>query len=308
MSREIIFQAFNYRLNDVQGLLPKIADQGFNVIQVSPLQQHKEKDNPTWWLAYQITNFQIGNRLGNVSDLINLCNEADKYGIKIIVDCVFNHTANDNNNNYIPSEEVDYNIRSRQDFFLNNRRSIEDYNNRWQVVNWDIDLPSLNYNNKEYQDIVIEYLNSLISCGVKGFRFDACRHIPTNTDYDKRNNCNSNFWERVLYHLNNKEQLFMYGEVLDSSTELVDSYCKYMNVGINNNSGSYKSELVKWFLSHDDINTFGIAKDRYNRDVTIREWEYLLKTNRDSSVLFYPFEYDNTWEDKEIKRINNTYK
>ncbi|MEO2600938.1 alpha-amylase family glycosyl hydrolase [Clostridium butyricum] len=308
MSREIIFQAFNYKLNDVKGLLSKIAEQGFNVIQVSPLQQHKEKDNPTWWLAYQITNFQIGNRLGNVSDLINLCKEADKYGIKIIVDCVFNHTANDNNNNYIPSEEVDYNIRSRQDFFLNNRRSIEDYNNRWQVVNWDIDLPSLNYNNKEYQDIVIEYLNSLISCGVKGFRFDACRHIPTNTDYDKRNNCNSNFWERVLSHLNNKEQLFMYGEVLDSSTELVDSYCKYMNVGINNNSGSYKSELVKWFLSHDDINTFGIAKDKYNRDVTIREWEYLLKTNRDSSVLFYPFEYDNTWEDKEIKRINNTYK
>ena len=308
MSKNIIFQAFNWRLQDIKRELPTIAEQGFNIIQTSPLQQHKEKDNSTWWLAYQITNFQIGNRLGSVSDLIELCKEADKYGVKIIVDCVFNHTANANNNNYIPSEEVDYNIRSRQDFFLNNRRSIEDYNNRWQVVNWDIDLPSLNYNNEEYQNIVIEYLNNLVSCGVGGFRFDACRHIPTNTEYDKRYNCNSNFWERVLSHVNNRERLFMYGEILDSSTELVDAYHTYMNTGVNNNSGTDKTKLVKWFLSHDDVLTFGISKDKYNKDVTIREWEWLLQSNRDSSVLFYPFEFDDTWKCEEIKRINLQYK
>ena len=61
MSKNIIFQAFNWRLQDIKRELPTIAEQGFNIIQTSPLQQHKEKDNSTWWLSYQITNFQIGN-------------------------------------------------------------------------------------------------------------------------------------------------------------------------------------------------------------------------------------------------------
>ena len=54
--------------------------------------------------------------------------------------------------------------------------------------------------------------------------------------------------------------------------------------------------------------TFGISKDKYNKDVTIREWEWLLQSNRDSSVLFYPFEFDDTWKSEEIKRINLQYK
>ena len=81
-----------------------------------------------------------------------------------------------------------------------------------------------------------------------------------------------------------------------------------MNTGVNNNSGTDKTKLVKWFLSHDDVLTFGISKDKYNKDVTIREWEWLLQSNRDSSVLFYPFEFDDTWKCEEIKRINLQYK
>ena len=53
--------------------------------------------------------------------------------------------------------------------------------------------------------------------------------------------------------LANREQLFMYGELLDSSTELVDAYHTYMNTGVNNNSGTDKTKLVKWFLSHEAI-------------------------------------------------------
>ena len=100
----------------------------------------------------------------------------------------------------------------------------------------------------------------------------------------------------------------MYGEILDSSTELVDSYNKYMNVGLNNNSGSDKTKQIKWFLSHDDHLTFNVKREHYPKDVVIREWEYLLKNNRESHLLFYPFDFDTTWESEEIKNINKTYR
>ena len=41
MSKNIIFQAFNWKLQDIKRELPTIAEQGFNIIQTSPLQQHK---------------------------------------------------------------------------------------------------------------------------------------------------------------------------------------------------------------------------------------------------------------------------
>ena len=64
MSREIIFQALNWKIEAIIENLEAINNQGFTMIQVSPMQQHKEPDNPTWWLAYQVTIFKIGNRLG----------------------------------------------------------------------------------------------------------------------------------------------------------------------------------------------------------------------------------------------------
>ena len=103
MKRELIIHCLNWRLNDIVTNLKAIAGQGFTMIQVSPMQQHKEPDNPTWWLAYQITNFKIGNRLGTEEDIRKLCSEANKLGIKVIVDVVFNHVANDGyGKDYIP--------------------------------------------------------------------------------------------------------------------------------------------------------------------------------------------------------------
>lgn len=63
-----------------------------------------------WWLLYQPTNFKIGNaQIGSKDDLKSLCEEADKYGIKIIVDVIFNHTANAGAGDLeiVPSSTVD---------------------------------------------------------------------------------------------------------------------------------------------------------------------------------------------------------
>ena len=302
--RELIMQCFNWTLQGIKENLPKLSEQGFTIIQTSPLQQHKEAENSWWALGYQVTNFKIGNRLGTKEELKELCDLAHEYGIKIIVDCVFNHTANNGSGDQqlIPSTEVEDKIRNRPDFF-HEAKAIENYNNRWQVTQWGINLPDLNTANHELQNMMIEYLKDLQSQGVEGFRFDAVKHIELPDDAY----CGSDFWDRILEHIENKDKLFLYGEVIYADTNLVDRYCKYMNVGVNNGAGSDKKKLVQWSFSHDDHLTFKLKKN-YSWEVIMQEWEYLLKSNKESHMLFYPCPNEDVWAEERFREINNTYK
>lgn len=304
MSRELIFQAFNWTINGVKDNLERISNQNFSTIQLSPLQNHKEPNNPIWYLGYQVTNFKIGNRLGNRNELKALCEEAKKYNIKIIVDVVLNHMANDGGNELelVPSREIEPHILNNKDFWHEPFR-INNFENRFECSQGSIGLPDLNTSNHELQDIMIDYLNDLISLGVGGLRFDACRHI----EMEDEGEFSSDFWNRVLGNLHNRENLFLYGEVIYSSTELVDKYCRYFNVGVNNNSGSDKKKLVQWVLSHDDQLTFGITNDK-DWNVIMNEWEWFLSSNKESHMLWYPSEGQEIWRTERFKYINKEFK
>lgn len=299
--RELIFQAFNKEIWWIRENLPKIKDQGFTVIQVSPLQQHKEPNNPVWYLAYQPTNFQVGNRLGNREDLKYLCEEAKRYGIKIIVDVVLNHMANNGGGDQelVPSREVDPHILDRQDFW-HKAMKIKNYENRWEYTQGGIGLPDLNTSSHQLQDIMINYLNDLVYLGVDGFRLDAVKHIelPDDCGYS------SDFWPRVLGAIINRENLFIYGEVLFSDTNIVDRYCEFFNVGVNNESGSNKKKLVRWCFSHDDDLTFKVSKDG-SWEVVMNEWEWMLGSNMESHMLFYPKAGQDIWKTERFKSINH---
>ena len=86
-----ILHCFNWTLNDIKNELPNIAAAGFTSVQTSPLQPHH--DTGGWYWLYQPTDSTIGNELGDYNALKSLCSEADKYGIKVIVDVVANHLA-----------------------------------------------------------------------------------------------------------------------------------------------------------------------------------------------------------------------
>lgn len=300
MKREIIFQAFNWRLEDILYHLPYIAHQGFSMIQVSPLQQHKEPDNPIWFLGYQPINFRIGNRLGGREELIRLCNEAKQNNIKIIVDCVFNHVANLSEEDPLtPSPEVDPAIRNRSDFF-HEKRMIENYKDRYQCTQWGMELPDLNTANHELQDMMITYLKDLQSCGVDGFRMDAIKHI----ELPHEPGFGSDFWSRVLSSLDDRQNLFIYGELLFADTWLVDRYAEFMHVGVNNGSGSEEHKKIRWTFSHDDYLTFNLERP-HAAEVLLDEWDFLLHHHRDSHVLFYPHFQQDIWKNPRMREINH---
>ena len=90
-----IFHAFCWKYKDITANLPSIAEANFKSIQISPVQQPKN-GGATWWSFYQPLSFSIADNstLGSKEDLQTLCQEAERYGVSIIADIVFNHLAN----------------------------------------------------------------------------------------------------------------------------------------------------------------------------------------------------------------------
>ena len=267
-----ILHAWNWSFDTIKSRLPEIKAAGYKAVQTSPIQANKDPytENSKWWILYQPTNFKIGNtQLGSRDQFKSMCEEAEKYDIDIIVDVVANHTGNrgGGNDQYWPANNVDSAIKDDSSMW-HEHRGVDNWNDRWQVTHWGIGLPDLNTSSKKLQNMVIDFLNDAIACGADGFRFDAAKHIELPSDPD-----GSDFWPTVLGSLN-RDDLFIYGEVLQGGADNITGYHKYMATTVDwyggsvrsavgyhgsanvNNAKNYPisanpSNLVTWVESHD---------------------------------------------------------
>ena len=99
----------NKVLKNITAELENIAQAGFTAVQTSPAQASGGKGQ--WYWLYQPLGFSVQtNELGSKMDLQNLCTEADKYGIKVIVDVVANHLAGDH-------ENIQQDLAADEDFY-----------------------------------------------------------------------------------------------------------------------------------------------------------------------------------------------
>ena len=55
-----ILHLFQWKLRDIITYIPKVKEQGFDAIQISPIQGTKDNGD-AWWLLYQPINLKIGN-------------------------------------------------------------------------------------------------------------------------------------------------------------------------------------------------------------------------------------------------------
>ena len=123
--RQVIFQAWMFTLNEIP--VEEVAKQGFTAIQTSPLQPIKEKihenlDNA--WAIYQPIDYTIGNDLGTLEDLRNLANRCHTNGLKLIVDIVMHHIANERGNDISHLVKDEY-----KHFYSDSFIDIRDYQN-----------------------------------------------------------------------------------------------------------------------------------------------------------------------------------
>lgn len=290
MSREIILHCFQWRLQDIISQLKMIKECGYTAIQISPVQPCK--DGNEWWCDYQPTGFRIGNRHGSKEDLIELCNEATKLGIRIIVDVVLRHCAGTNDGKLVPHEDVDSILRDNK-YFWTNAQNTTNHKDRWWQIHGAFGMPMLDYNNWDLQNIFISFLDELTWCGVSGFRVDMGKHFALKEE-------GSVFWERVFGRYSN---LFNYAECLECDRHLLDLYARHMGVISDYHSPSDKSKLITYIMTHDTEETWGFTKGK-NDDMIINEWRYLLQSNKESHVLFYTRSFSDLWKTQAIKDIN----
>lgn len=256
-----ILQCWNWSYNGIKANMQKIAEQGFSAIQTSPIQTIKETTqnrqmSGSWWVYYQPSNFSIEtngqNACGTKSEFKAMCDEAHKYGVKVIVDAVLNHLANNGDNTLSPTIPDD--IRNDSSCWHDIKT------NSWYASRYDITqycmggLPDLNTANTKIQNYAISFLKESIEAGADGFRFDGAKHIETPVD----NGCASQFWPNVLGAATSYAKStrgitpYYYGEVLDKVTgdsdtgvasSVLSSYTSMMSITTSSVSNSIRNSV-----------------------------------------------------------------
>lgn len=280
-----ILHLFQWRINDIIPELKTIKEQGFDAIQISPIQGTKDS-GIEWWKLYQPINLKIGNeQIGSKKDLINLIQEARKFNLKIIVDIVLRHVAGDESYPLKPHRNVDPELLQ---YLAEPINAVNIDGDRWQCTRRCTGMPMLNYDNPELQKLYKHFLDEMIFIGVDGFRLDQLKHYALPEE-------GSNIMDIFT-------QYNMYGEAINCSKEILDRYSNYMKV-LTEGRPSDITKLVAKFESHDDYLDTGLTK-RMNDGMRLTEWNILVNHLPGCDCLYYTRPFETLWKSEDMRKIN----
>lgn len=325
----VMLHAFNWSYNTIKENLPAIAAAGYTTVQTSPVQQPKDYSTSgdvtgQWWKLYQPISFHIAEEswLGTKDDLKSLCDEADKYGIKIICDIVSNHIANADEDrpnvvsNQVKKYEPEF-YKKRKTYTRTYTGHANDSSVQAVVQGHVSSCPDLVTNDTAVQGYIINLLKECIDCGVDGFRFDAAKHIETEDDGEYA----SDYWKNITtsassyYTQKTGDDLYIYGEILNNcgADRSYSSYTKYINVTDNKTgdavlynvtkgkastatnakykSGVAASNAVLWAESHDTYEgssgSSGFSNTAGISDENVVKAWAIVASRKDSTALFF---------------------
>lgn len=256
-----ILQCFNWSFSEIKNNMGKIASQGFTAIQTSPIQTAKETTagktaKGSWWALYQPADFNIETNangtgaLGTATEFRAMCEEAHKYGVRVIVDAVLNHMANIKGNDLSPTIPEKY--RNNSNFWHDISKNSW-YASRYDITQFCMDgVPDLNTGNTDVQAAAKQFLKECIDCGADGFRFDGAKHIETPVD-----STSSDFWPNVLDYTTSYAQQqrgitpYYYGEILDKPT--------------GDNDASDAQKVANWYTQYMSVTMSGVSNDIRNK-------------------------------------------
>jgi len=257
MNYGAILHCFAWDFKTITENLQDIKDAGYTSIQTSPINQCKvgedggmalysEDDTGKWYYHYQPTDYVIGNyQLGTEEEFKTLCKEADKVGLKIIVDVPLNHTTSDES---VISENI-FNICDEP---FHNRGEISSYASRKQVTQNDLlGLKDLNTQDKDVQNYLLKYLKSCVADGASGFRYDTAKHIELPDDDEA---FASDFWPTIID--NGAE--FQYGEILQGESARFEAYSEFIGVTASS-YGERMRAASRGFVSTAAVESFSVS-------------------------------------------------
>ena len=273
---DVILHCWSWSFNTIRENMADIAAAGYKYVQTSPAQhcvtetRGDKGGGPQlfghgyWYYHYQPTDWKIGNyQLGTREDLMAMCQEAQKYGIRVIVDVLPNHTAIDDTR---VSDDLDAAVGGHENLYhANGFNAITQWNDRYECTTGEMgDLPDVNTENPDFQAYYMTYVNDLIACGVRGFRYDTAKHIGLPSDPKDERSPENDFWPVATGRKAVKgvrlalpqDSLFIYGEVLQDKNVKETEYAEYIAMTASAMGGSLRHDLEKADWNASDVVSF----------------------------------------------------
>lgn len=295
----VILHCFDWKYKDIMAEIPNIAEAGFTAVQTSPAQ--RDDSFGVWYMLYQPQSFSISsNALGTKAELQALCDEAEKYGVKVIVDVVANHLRGDGYGTVDSSLD-----RTTHPEYYHGLGGSTNDGDRYSVTHNDVGMADLNSENTDLQNIILNYTKELQGVGVDGIRWDTAKHISLPSE-------GCDFWKTVT-----SQGLYHYGEILntpggDNPNGLMNEYTSIISVTDNKYStavrdaivegrvpdsvgywepiaGVKKNKLVFWAESHDTYSNngeYGEATQFNSQNQMDRTWAIVAAQGQATSLYF----------------------
>lgn len=249
---------FNFFGGDLEGIiqkLPYLEELGITAIYLNPifesLSNHKYD---------AIDYFKIDKHFGDLSTFHKLIKEAHKRGIKVILDAVFNHTADEH--------------WAFQDIVKNGNKS--PYWNWYFIYGYPIttnprpnyecwwgfgDMPKLNYNNPEVREYILKVGKYWIDQGAAGWRLDVPNEVP------------HDFWKQFRIAVKSvNPDAYLVGEIWTSGFDWLkgDEFDAVMNYRFRNN-------VLDFFVNNSiDAETFLERMNQIRFDYPLQAYISLL--------------------------------
>lgn len=259
-----ILHAWSWDFNTIARNMAQIAQAGYDFVQTSPANTcfvgenggkalYSEPGNSIsgkWYYYYQPTDWKIGNYLlGTRDEFKAMCDSAMKYGVRVLVDVLPNHTAVDHSA-VLP--DLDNAVGGHENLFhANGFTPITEWNDRYQCTTGEMGgLPDVNTENPDFQYYYMQYVNDLINLGARGFRYDTAKHIGLPSDPLDARAGRNNFWPVATgreaakgLSLLMPDSLYIYGEVLQDKNVKEREYTEFIDVTASNYGGELRKAL-----------------------------------------------------------------
>ncbi len=287
---------------DIRGIIEKLdylEYLGIGAIWLSPVFKSPQKDN-----GYDISDYQdIEPLFGNLSDMEELIAEADKHGIKIIMDLVLNHSSNQHKwfLEAIKSKDNPYHdyyvFRDKKDGHEPNDMRGVFGGSAWEWVDsvgqyyfhqFTPEQPDLNWENPKLRQELYDMINFWIEKGVGGFRLDVIDQIAK--EPDKKITSNGPRLHEFIKELNQKtfggKNLITVGEAWSAN---IDNAPLYSNPDGSELSMVFQFEHIcldqkgwdKWDLAPLPFVKFKQIMNKWQVDLYGKGWNSLFWNNHD---------------------------
>ncbi|WP_370831922.1 alpha-glucosidase [Clostridium sp.] len=312
-------------IGDIKGIIEKLdylKELGIDVIWLSPVYKSPNDDN-----GYDISDYyDIMDEFGTMEDMDNLLEEANKRGIKILMDLVVNHTSDEHKWFVEAKKSKDNEYR---DYYIwrkpVNGKEPNELISTFSGSAWELDeasgeyylhlfskkQPDLNWENEKVRKEVWEMMNFWIDKGIGGFRMDVIDLVGKVPDEMIKENGPKlhEYLQEMNRNSFGKHDLLTVGETWGATPEIAKLYS---NPARNELSMVFQFEHIsldkiprknKWDLKELDLRDLKRVFSKWQTELDGEGWNSLFWNNHDLPRIVSRWGNDKEYRVKSAKML-----